>query len=938
MKRTNPESRPSFGQHHETTNTNNNNRSNPNNQRTNPQDNPQASLQTFRAATASKRNRIHHQPPSPIEVEEPPLTTPSNSFNPIKTELPTAFVLGLSSTDPQPIQPLLPQINSIFEISKISIRNLKKRPQDTCGAPLDGFYQNSLSNLRNALDDILHVPPKPTETSLTTLSEACQGLVLAGPRWCESLYKQVKDQLENKTLEIRAYLLEGMPTHPVMDALLSSNSVDIIKAIASFDQPPCHAWLEKTHAVWHDWYHQLRLIRSMLVHLDRFILARSHEMLPIWELGLDLFRKNVIGRPWNPISLSLSVVICQQVTLERSGQTIPVGLLQSLTQLVFTAFGTTGFTNLISTSLQKATESFYTQEGMRLIQDVESNVLSVGGPAGYLSHIKNRLESEVELFNKIFTTPDRALNAQLLNSILRLVESNLILVHLETLLTHGLVRLLESFPDPIAATSLLTFYKLLTRLGEPPVRRLRKSFSVWIKATGATMVEKANGGEEEEAKRDAGMVERLIEFKTKLDGIVVGCFAEDREMFFAIKEAFETFINQRCNKPAELIAKYLDLKMRTASRSMNEAEIDTCLEHVLVLFRYSQAKDIFEEFYKRDLAKRLLLSRSSSIDLERNMVMKLKKECGPGFTAKLETMFRDLETSNDLNIAYESVLAREAGGEERMEEEEEEGDRVELTVTVLTSGSWPMSQASEPKALLPTHLQTHLSRFEKFYGSKYLGRRLTWAHSLGQVVLIASFPKNSNNMTNSRTPASFVHAATTRKELTVSTIQALVLLLFNVDTDNLSIDFQSIVQRTGIDEKTAARTLQSLACGKVRVLVKNPKSKEVSKTDRFTFNSNFKDEHFKIKINQIQSKETVEERSSTRDKVVTDRATLIQLSIVRIMKSRKKSKFNPLLFEVIEGLKSRFQVDVKDVKLAIENLISRDYLERLSVDEFHYLA
>jgi cullin-4 len=184
---------------------------------------------------------------------------------------------------------------------------------------------------------------------------------------------------------------------------------------------------------------------------------------------------------------------------------------------------------------------------------------------------------------------------------------------------------LESFPDPIAATSLLTFYKLLTRLGEPPVQRLRKSFSVWIKATGARMVEKANGGEEEEAKRDAGMVERLIEFKTKLDRIVVGCFAEDREMFFAIKEAFETFINQRRNKPAELIAKYLDLKMRTASRSMNEAEIDTCLDHVLVLFRYSQAKDIFEEFYKRDLAKRLLLSRSSSIDLERNMVMKLKK-------------------------------------------------------------------------------------------------------------------------------------------------------------------------------------------------------------------------------------------------------------------------------------------------------------------------
>ncbi|WAR63630.1 hypothetical protein PtB15_17B230 [Puccinia triticina] len=909
MKRTNPESRPSFGQNQAT----NDDQDNQNNQQ-----DIQASIQTFRAAAASKRNRTHNTPASSIEVGLPPTTTLPNTFNPVKTQRPTAFVLEIS-TDHPPIS-TMPQIKSIFEISKISIRNLRKT-QDPCDTPLDGIHQNALSNLRNALDDILHVPPKATATSLTTLSGACQALVLAGPRCCESLYEQVKHQLENKTLEIRNHLLDGVPTDPVVDSLLSSNSVDIMAAIALFDQPRCHSWLEKAHAVWLDWYNQLRLIRSMLVHLDRFILARSQDMLPIWELGLDLFRKNVIGRPWNPISLSLSVVICQQITLERTGQTIPLVLLQSLTQLVFTAFGATGFSSLIGSSLEQTTEFFYCQEGKRLTHDVESNVLSVGGPMGYLNHIKNRLESEVELFNRVFTTPDRTLNSQLLKSVLQLVESNLILVHLDTLLAHGLVRLLKSFPDPAAATSLGTFYKLLTRLGQRPLQQLRTSFSQWIKLTGATLVEKASGGEEAEAKRDAGMVERLIEFKTKLDRIVVDCFAEDREMFYAIKEAFEKFINERRNKPAELLAKFLDQKMRTASRSMNEAEIDTCLNHVLVLFRYSQAKDIFEEFYKRDLAKRLLLSKSSSIDLERNMVMKLKKECGPGFTAKLEVMFRDLETSSDLNGLYEKVEA------EAMRQEGGDDDGVELTVTVLTSGSWPMSQSNEPKVLLPTRLHSHLTRFEKFYASKHLGRRLSWAHSLGQVVLAANFPNTPQPL-----------AKPTRKELTVSTIQALVLMLFNDDPDDESIDFQSVVQRTGIDEKTAARTLQSLACGKVRVLVKTPKSKEVSNTDRFVFNANFKDEHFKIKINQIQSKETVEERSSTREKVVTDRSTLIQLSIVRIMKARKKSKFNPLVFEVVEHLKSRFQVDVKDVKLAIENLISRDYLERVSVDEFQYLA
>lgn len=53
------------------------------------------------------------------------------------------------------------------------------------------------------------------------------------------------------------------------------------------------------------------------------------------------------------------------------------------------------------------------------------------------------------------------------------------------------------------------------------------------------------------------------------------------------------------------------------------------------------------------------------------------------------------------------------------------------------------------------------------------------------------------------------------------------------------------------------RTLQSLACGKARVLNKNPRGKDVEDGDRFNFNNEFKHKLFRIKINQIQMKETV---------------------------------------------------------------------------------
>lgn len=59
------------------------------------------------------------------------------------------------------------------------------------------------------------------------------------------------------------------------------------------------------------------------------------------------------------------------------------------------------------------------------------------------------------------------------------------------------------------------------------------------------------------------------------------------------------------------------------------------------------------------------------------------------------------------------------------------------------------------------------------------------------------------------------------------------------------------------EKKEAARTLQSLACGKVRVLQKQPKGREVEDGDTFVFNADFKHDNIRIRINQIQQKETV---------------------------------------------------------------------------------
>lgn len=83
----------------------------------------------------------------------------------------------------------------------------------------------------------------------------------------------------------------------------------------------------------------------------------------------------------------------------------------------------------------------------------------------------------------------------------------------------------------------------------------------------------------------------------------------------------------------------MDGNLRAGSKRTEE-ELESILDKVMMLFRYIQGKDVFEAFYKKDLALRLLMGKSASVEAEKSMISKLKTECGPNFTNKLEGMFK----------------------------------------------------------------------------------------------------------------------------------------------------------------------------------------------------------------------------------------------------------------------------------------------------------
>uniref|UniRef100_A0A673LVB8 Cullin-4B-like n=1 Tax=Sinocyclocheilus rhinocerous TaxID=307959 RepID=A0A673LVB8_9TELE len=272
-------------------------------------------------------------------------------------------------------------------------------------------------------------------------------------------------------------------------------------------------------------------------------------------------------------------------------------------------------------------------------------------------------------------------------------------------------------------------------------------------------------------------------------------------------------VNKRLEEEADRVITYLD--QSTQKPLIATVEKQLLGEHLTAILQ--KGKDVFEAFYKKDLAKRLLVGKSASVDAEKSMLSKLKHECGAAFTSKLEGMFKDMELSKDIMVQFK----------QHMQCQNIPGN-IELTVNILTMGYWPTYVPMEVH--LPAEMVRLQEIFKTFYLGKHSGRKLQWQSTLGHCVLKAEFKEVTHVLFRKVNPP---------------------------PNEGEEFSLEDIKLATGIEDGELRRTLQSLACGKARVLTKTPKSKDVEDGDKFSCNDDFKHKLFRIKINQIQMKETV---------------------------------------------------------------------------------
>lgn len=634
----------------------------------------------------------------------------------------------------------------------------------------------------------------------------------------------------------------------------------------------------------------VRWLSRFFFYLDRYFIARR-SLPALNEVGLSCFRDLV----YQEVKANARDAVIALIDKEREGEQVDRALLKNVIDI---------FVEIGMGQMEPYEEDFEAQmlqESGAFYSRKASSWISDDSCPDYMLKADDCLKRERERVSHYLHISSE-------EKLVERVQHELLVVYATELLEkeHSGCRALLRNDKVEDLSRIYTLYHKIPK-GLDPVSAI---FKQHVTVEGTALVQQAEDAASSQAANGTGvqeqvLVRKIIELHDKDMTYVNICFANHSLFHKALKEAFEVFCNKAVagSSSAELLATFCDnILKKGGSEKLSDDAIEETLEKVVKLLAYISDKDLFAEFYRKKLARRLLFDRSANEEHEKTILTKLKQQCGAQFTSKMEGMVTDLTLARENQNSFEDYLRNNTNV----------NPGIDLTVTVLTTGFWPSYKSFDLS--LPPEMVRCVEVFKEFYETKTKHRKLTWIYSLGNC--------NINGKFESKTI-----------ELIVSTYQAAALLLFN---NAATLSYSEIMTQLNLTQDDLVRLLHSLSCAKYKILNKEPNTKTISPTDNFEFNSKFTDKMRRIRI----PLPLVDERKKVIEDVDKDRRYAIDAALVRIMKSRKVLGHQQLVMECVEQLGRMFKPDIKAIKKRMEDLISRDYLERdkENPNTFRYLA
>ncbi|XP_069703724.1 cullin-2 isoform X1 [Periplaneta americana] len=612
----------------------------------------------------------------------------------------------------------------------------------------------------------------------------------------------------------------------------------------------------------------------------------AQEQMEIGELGLEIWKRNMV----EPLKENLVNLLLEGIHYDRLGEAshnitdIIRGVINSFVSVEeYKKKGNLElYQEIFEAPFLQASGEYYKREASRLLQECDVSQ--------YMERVIQRLEEETLRSNKFLHSSSFA-------KVKARCEQHMVADHLAFL--HGECK---AMVQQERRKDLSNMYPLLRSVKDGIGVLIAELFE-HIKTQGLEAVTGLRGD-----NVHIQFVESMLTVHKKYKELIQEVFNGDQSFVGALDKACSSVINHRpnpkmaCRSP-EMLAKYCDSLLKKSSKGISESEIDEKLAQSITIFKYIDDKDVFQKFYSRMLAKRLIHQQSQSMDAEEAMINRLKQACGYEFTNKLHRMFTDISVSSDLNNKFNNFLKL---------------DNIDLGISfsiyVLQAGAWPLGQSALTSFAVPQELEKSVQMFENFYHNHFSGRKLTWLHHLCQAELKLSYLKKPY-------------------QITMQTFQMAILLLFE-KTDSLTC--KEVQESLQLNADQFGKHLTSLLESKILLANSETQTPETV----LTLNMEYSNKRTKFRITAALQRESPQEVEQTLSAVDEDRKLYLQAAIVRIMKSRKVLRHNALIHEVLSQSKVSFAPSISMIKKCIEALIDKQYIERTpnSADEYSYVA
>jgi len=303
---------------------------------------------------------------------------------------------------------------------------------------------------------------------------------------------------------------------------------------------------------WQTFCVRVKLLSSIFLYLDRTYVQQTPAK-SLRDLCINSFRSSLVLYPrveTECVMGLLSAIETERkdgVVLNRTSVAVLAHMLCALQR----------YHEIFEGPFLKASSTLFTAQAAAL-------VTSVSVPE-YLDSLQRRFSTERERVSACLSPATWA-------PLEKLLQTRFLADHLDTLLA-GLPQMIDQNQN----SHLSLLFDACSQIQSLPA--LQTAVAKFIDTRGRAIV---TGGEKE------GMIGQLVTLKRQVDIVQSQCFHNN--FLEETKKAFDIVVNERENKTAEMLAKYLDVQLQAKESKQIEGDD----ERVKFLFRLTHSKDVFQ--------------------------------------------------------------------------------------------------------------------------------------------------------------------------------------------------------------------------------------------------------------------------------------------------------------------------------------------------------